>query len=371
MAARPAADLPELLERLRAEVREARVSAILEEAGAWAARQPPAVDAPTPGFPTAWPMDLALDDITRWHDAEFVRACYEGLLRRAPDAAGFALYLNQVRAGTSRIEIAVGFAGSPEARQAGVHVRGLARAAWMLRLARVPLVGYLLRVAKWILRGPRYLRDLQAAEANLHAQLALAREATHRLRLEVSYVHERQARNLSARLARLADQARGPTASDLAALGERLDGLTAVTSARGQAHEARLAALDAALGAALARAREEAHEARVAALDATLASARETGAAEATREAKREARLAGNELRMAAQDAQMQAIREAGMAELAQATASLETRLSEILTRESALLEARVGERLQALEDVERDIEALRAALATLRGPGT
>jgi hypothetical protein len=363
-------DLPGLFERLRGEVREARVAAILDEAREWAARQPaPALPAapPPPGFPESWPMAIALADVVRWRDADFVRACYEAILRREPDPAGFALYLGEVRAGRSRVEIAAGFAGSEEGRRAGVAIAGLAAARWRLRLARLPVLGYLLRLAAAIALLPRAQRQREATEAYFAAQVAIAaarwaaaaaRAAAeaHRVRLEMAWIHERQARNQGARLARLADQVEAALA--------RLPAIEAALAQVRQAGMAELAQATAGLRAEM----EAASAAATAGARQALAVAREAAGDRENREARfaeSEAQLAALREAAAALDAQLKAVREAGMAELAQATAALESRLLGILAREDELLERRVAGRVEAASALARDVEALRAALAT------
>ena len=418
--------LPALFERLRREVREARVAAIVDEARAWAARQPlPEFrpDAgPPPGYPASWPRAIALADVVRWRDADFVRACYEAILRRAPDPAGFALYLDEVRSGRSRVEIAVGFARSDEGRKAGVAIAGLEAATWSLRLARLPVLGYLLRLAKSILTLPRAVREREATEAYLAAQVAIAEARmadvaaraaaeAHRVRLETAFIHERQARNLGARLARLADQSQAMLdrlpaveaalqqvrAAGVAELGQavaalraEIEGAVAAANAAAQgvqdtAREAAHAARQALGVAREASGDRDTREARFAAIDAQLAAARQStasidarvgaGAQQAIerfeaalrQEAARLDREIGHGV---AQDAQMKAVREAGVTELAQATAALEAKLLELVTRESELLERRLSGRVEAAAAIAQDVEGLRAALATFRKDG-
>lgn len=399
-------DLPGLFGRLRGEVREARVAAILDEAREWAARQPaPTAPAapPPPGFPQSWPMAIALADVVRWRDADFVRACYQAILRREPDPAGFALYLGEVRAGRSRVEIAAGFAGSEEGRRAGVAIAGLAAARWRMRLARIPVLGYLLRLAGAIALLPRAQRGREATEAYFAAQVAIAEarmadvaaRATaeaHRVRLETAWIHERQARSQGARLARLADQVEAALArlpaveaalsqvrqAGMAELAQATAGLRAGMEAASAGAKAASAEAMAAARQALAVAHEaagdrETREARFADAEGQLADLREALSAQEARLgaalrgaiAPLEAGLERETLHAAAQDAQMQAVREAGMAELAQATADLEARLLEILAREGELLERRVAGRVDAVSALAREVEALRAALAT------
>jgi archaellum component FlaC len=350
----PVHPLPELFERLRAEVREARVAAILDEARAWAERQPASAVGPLarpPGFPASWPMSFTLNDVVRWHDADFVHACYEAILRRPADPAGFATYLNVVRAGRGKIEIAVGFARSEEGRRAGARIVGIDAAIWTLRLARVPVLGYVVRLAKWIVMGPRYLRERQAIEAYLTAQVTIhaskAAEDVRRLRLEMAYLQEREARNLGARLARLADQSQA-VLNRLPAVEAALAQATANAKAdlAAATEELRAGVADARGGAREALARADAHLARLAALETQLGNLR---------------------IEFLGELHDAHATRESGVAEAARTAASLEGRLTEVVTREAELLERRVAQRLEAVAGIERDVEALRAALATFR----
>jgi hypothetical protein len=482
--------IAQMFEQLRAEVREARFTAILVEARAWAARKQ-AEQVPmgpsSPDFPTSWPTSITLNHVLRWRDADFVHACYQAILRRPPEPAGFMACLNEVRSGRSRIEIAVGFVRSEEGRRAGVQVAGVQSALFLLRLGRIPVLGYLLRLAKGILMLPRQAREREAVEAYLLARTVIAEGEGHSLRLETTFLHERMARNMGARLARLADQsqavldrlpaveaalaqARAAGVSEFAQASAELQATRAIlgetaiaaraTALRVESQEARFTAMDGRLLAvqnaadllradlAAVSAREEiarleaeqdnqaravtdlesrltglmsrengSLEQRIAGrleaahkditrLDAMHASfaqrleregaqavselesrlaglmsrengsleQRVTGRLEATRQeiarldalhANLTQRLEQEGAHAAALDAHLKAVREAGVAELAQAVSALESRLTELVSREDELLERRVAGRLAALESIEHDVESLRAALAT------
>jgi SAM-dependent methyltransferase len=175
-------DVQELIRRIRAE----------------AARNAPAAEAVgmnAPGMAATWhaeiprvaegasalPMQPRYDvrDFLAYHDADFVRSAYRGLLRREPDATGSEHYLAALRsARLSKIDILGRIRYSAEGRAAGVHVRGLAAPFAVRSLRRVPLLGRVVAIVQYVWRLPDLVRNherletvLFQREAELRAQL--------------------------------------------------------------------------------------------------------------------------------------------------------------------------------------------------------
>ena len=113
-----------------------------------------------------------LSDLLGYQDEAFVRNAYRVILNRDPDDAGLAEYLRQLRSGRySKIDIATSLRFSPEGRNANVQIAGLGNRSVFRKLYRVPVVGYLLRLAVAIVRLPVLITNFRQAESHNAAQL--------------------------------------------------------------------------------------------------------------------------------------------------------------------------------------------------------
>ena len=109
-----------------------------------------------------------LDDFLRYHDEDFVRNVYRGLLRREPDLAGLADFLGALRSGRlSKTEIAGRIRYSPEGRAAGVRVDGLKVPFALRSLRKVPALGQVLGIVQHLFRLPGIVRNHERLEAVL------------------------------------------------------------------------------------------------------------------------------------------------------------------------------------------------------------
>ena len=113
-----------------------------------------------------------LSDLLGYHDEAFIRNAYRVILKRDPDDAGLAEYLRQLRSGRySKIDIATSLRFSPEGRNANVQIAGLGNRSGFRKLYRVPVVGYVLRLAVAIVRLPVLITNFRQAESHNAAQL--------------------------------------------------------------------------------------------------------------------------------------------------------------------------------------------------------
>ena len=131
-----------------------------------------------------------LNDLLGYHDEAFVRNAYRVILKRDPDDAGLAEYLRQLRSGRySKIDIATSLRFSPEGRNANVQIAGLGNRSVFRKLYRVPVAGYLLRLAVAIVRLPVLITNFRQAESHNAAQLERVanhvNEATAQLSSEI------------------------------------------------------------------------------------------------------------------------------------------------------------------------------------------
>ena len=100
-----------------------------------------------------------VNDLLRFHGEDFVRQAYRTLLGRDPDAAGMAHHLEQLASGRfNKLDVLASLHSSPEGRASHVRLTGLALPMTVRRLGRIPVVGYLVRLAVGVARLPRLVQ---------------------------------------------------------------------------------------------------------------------------------------------------------------------------------------------------------------------
>ena len=100
-----------------------------------------------------------VNDLLRFHGEDFVRQAYRALLRREPDEPGMAHHLEQLASGRfNKLDVLASLHSSPEGRSSQVTLSGLKLPVMVRRLGRIPLLGYLVRVAVGIGRLPRLVQ---------------------------------------------------------------------------------------------------------------------------------------------------------------------------------------------------------------------
>jgi SAM-dependent methyltransferase len=133
-----------------------------------------------------------VNDLLKFHDREFVRNAYRAVLKREPDDAGYAEYVENLRSGRfNKIDILASLRFSPEGKGKAVELEGLTFPAFVRRLYRVPVVGYLIEWTISILRLPMLLRSQRQFESHTIAQ-------QERLAHHINLVSERVAVALDA-----------------------------------------------------------------------------------------------------------------------------------------------------------------------------
>ena len=96
-----------------------------------------------------------VNDLLRFHGDEFVRNAYRALLLREPDEAGMAQHLEQLASGRyNKIDVLASLHSSPEGRSSQVKLDGLALPVAVRRLGRLPIIGYVVRLAVAVARLP-------------------------------------------------------------------------------------------------------------------------------------------------------------------------------------------------------------------------
>lgn len=113
-----------------------------------------------------------LNDFLKYHDEDFVRNAYRGVLKIKPDAHGVEHFLIELRLGKmSKAEILGRLRYSQEGRAKGVKIRGLFWAFTIQSSFKIPVLGYFFRLTVGIFNLPRILNNLQTLETSSLAQL--------------------------------------------------------------------------------------------------------------------------------------------------------------------------------------------------------
>ena len=133
-------------------------------------------DPPVPDLRLQPPLEkreqYELSDLLGYHDEAFIRNAYRVILKREPDDSGFVKYLDNLRSGRySKIDILRSLRFSPEGRNANVQIKGLGRLTFFRKLYRVPVAGYLLRLAVAVVRLPVLITNHRRLESHTAAQL--------------------------------------------------------------------------------------------------------------------------------------------------------------------------------------------------------
>jgi SAM-dependent methyltransferase len=96
-----------------------------------------------------------VNDFLHFHDQDFITNAYKGVLKRTPDSAGLSHNLDRLRRGThSKIELLGRLRYSPEGKAKKVRVKGLLFHFGLAQAYKIPVLGYLGRLATAIVRLP-------------------------------------------------------------------------------------------------------------------------------------------------------------------------------------------------------------------------
>ncbi|MFY7950504.1 MAG: DUF4214 domain-containing protein [Gemmatimonas sp.] len=102
---------------------------------------------------------------------EFVRACYRTLLAREPDPAGLAFYRARLREGVDKLQIVCELAASPEAKNKGRTLPGLAEALAEQQAQQRTLRGRIGRLIASAIQQGAQQRQQNRIEARLDEEL--------------------------------------------------------------------------------------------------------------------------------------------------------------------------------------------------------
>jgi len=119
-----------------------------------------------------------VNDLLGFHDEVFVRNAYKVILKREPDDSGMAHFLKNLRNGRySKLDVLSALRFSSEGENVNVQIDGLGRKSVLRKMYRVPVAGYLLRLAVAIARLPVLITNFRRLES--HSMAQLDRVASH------------------------------------------------------------------------------------------------------------------------------------------------------------------------------------------------
>lgn len=112
-----------------------------------------------------------LNDLLKFHDADFLNAAYLAVLKREPDSYGYNYYLEHLREGhLDQVDVLASLRFSPEGKLKNVQVKGLALPTFIRRLGHLPVIGYPIRLGIDLLRLPVLIHRVRQYEARLLTQ---------------------------------------------------------------------------------------------------------------------------------------------------------------------------------------------------------
>jgi len=125
-----------------------------------------------PDFHPKSPGDAyELHDLLRFHDRVFIENAYRAILRRYPSESECSSSLTNLRSGRiNKIDVLAMLRFSPEGDTKGIKINGLRSRAFIRRIGRVPVVGYVVRLIIALIRLPSFIRDQREFDSYLLVQ---------------------------------------------------------------------------------------------------------------------------------------------------------------------------------------------------------
>jgi O-antigen chain-terminating methyltransferase len=148
-----------------------------------------------------------VNDLLKYHGADFVRNAYRAILNREPDAAGWAHHLENLASGRfNKIDVLASLRYSPEGERARVKIDGLTWPAALRRMGRAPVVGYLIQLLIALGRLPVLLQHQRQSEFYLLAQQQQIVDHANQVRKQLAEALTRLSAQSNASAEKAADQ---------------------------------------------------------------------------------------------------------------------------------------------------------------------
>jgi len=126
-----------------------------------------------------------VNDLLRFHGAEFLRNSYLAVLGREPDEIGLAKHLDGLASGRfNKLDVLASLHSSSEGRNYNAQLDGLSLPIAVRRLGRVPVLGYLVRLLTAAGRLPQLVQHQNQFEFYLWSQLQRAVDYQNQARQE-------------------------------------------------------------------------------------------------------------------------------------------------------------------------------------------
>ena len=139
-----------------------------------------------------------LNDLLKFHDADFLNAAYRAILKREPDSFGYEYYLEQLRQGHfDKVDVLAILRFSTEGELKNVQIKGLALPTFIRRLSNLPVIGYPIRLGIDVLRLPVLIHRMRQHEAYSLAQNRKVAEHANEVAEHVDSVNDALAGYLS------------------------------------------------------------------------------------------------------------------------------------------------------------------------------
>jgi SAM-dependent methyltransferase len=202
-SSQPRINVEQLMEKIRAEVQKRRsyegspAGALGEDQDdrhpADLLCQEPDVESQTSGFlgvPSTFQFrddGYHINDFLQYHDGEFVKNAYLGILGRQPDSPGYQGFLVALRtAGMTKAEILGRLRYSSEGRSRKVRIKALLPTFLVHSSFRLPIVGYFCRLTTGILNLPTIIRNIQRSDNSLSRQMVMVQENLNAIGAKIS-----------------------------------------------------------------------------------------------------------------------------------------------------------------------------------------
>jgi len=144
-----------------------------------------------PAFEPNTDDDYHLNDLLKFHDADFLTAAYRAILKREPDGFGYKYYLEQLREGhLDKVDVLAILRFSTEGELNKVGIKGLALGTFIRRLSHLPVIGYPIRLGLDLLRLPVLIHRIRQHEAYSFGQNQKVTEHANQVAEHVDSVND-------------------------------------------------------------------------------------------------------------------------------------------------------------------------------------
>jgi len=139
-----------------------------------------------------------LNDLLKFHDADFLNAAYRAIMKRDPDPVGYSYYLEHLREGhLDKVDVLASLRFSTEGELKNVQIKGLALPTFIRRVSHLPVISYPIRLGIGLLRLPVLIHRLRRHEAYSLAQNRKVAEHANEVAEHVDSVNDALAGYLS------------------------------------------------------------------------------------------------------------------------------------------------------------------------------